>query len=294
MKVVDSVAELRAHLNDARLRGETVGVVPTMGALHEGHSSLIRAACQRAQLVVVTIFVNPTQFGANEDFDRYPRQLVDDVAWADGAGATVVFAPTTAEMYPRGEQTRVRVTRLSEGMCGSTRPRHFEGVATIVTKLMNVAGEGQYFFGRKDYQQLKVIERLACDLLLPVEVIGCPIVRESDGLALSSRNRYLSPSDRQRARAIPEALQAAVFAYRNAERHSSHLRQLVEARVRSAGIELDYVELRTEAELESIEGELRGPSLLGVAAWLGGTRLIDNVILDEHVKDLLQVPLDVQ
>lgn len=281
-----SVAELRRDLDQVRAQGRRIGVVPTMGALHEGHLSLIREARRRCDEAVVSIFVNPTQFGPNEDFDRYPRNLTADTRLAESAGATVIFAPQVQEMYPRGEQTRVRVTGLSQGLCGASRPGHFEGVATVVAKLFNAIGAGTYIFGKKDYQQWRLIEQMAEDLLFPVEVVGMPIVRESDGMALSSRNAYLTPDARARARCLSRSLQGAIEAYRAGLRDGDGLSRVVRAAL-GAEVQVDYVEARDAESLEMIEGSYDGPILLAVAAFLDETRLIDNVVLFPDVGDIL-------
>lgn len=281
-----SVADLRGDLDDARARGRRIGVVPTMGALHEGHLSLIREAKRRCDEAVVSIFVNPTQFGPNEDFDRYPRNLEADTKLAESAGATVIFAPAVEEMYPRGEQTRVRVTGVSQGLCGASRPGHFEGVATVVSKLFNVMGPGTYLFGKKDYQQWRLIEQMARDLLFPVEIVGMPIVRESDGMALSSRNAYLKPEERARALCLVRSLQGAISAYRKGVRNAHTLVEQVRAEL-SEQVRVDYVEARDAVSLESVAGDFAEPLLLAVATFLGETRLIDNVVLSPEVEDLL-------
>ncbi len=246
LEVCRSVAEFREACDDARRRGHHLGLVPTMGALHAGHMALVRAARDRASVVAVTIFVNPTQFGPNEDLDKYPRDFDGDLAKCRAEGAALVFAPAASEMYPEGERTRVRVSHLTDHLCGASRPGHFEGVATVVTKLLAVAGPCVAVFGRKDYQQLKVIERMTRDLLLPVEIVGHPIVREPDGLALSSRNSYLSPADRTRALAIPRALSAAVRAFDGGERRAGALRAAV---VEALGdLRIDYAAVADAAE----------------------------------------------
>lgn len=286
-RTLTAVTDLRAHLDKARALGRRVSVVPTMGALHEGHLSLIREAAQRGEEVVVTIFVNPTQFGPGEDFERYPRNLQSDKRLAESAGATLIFAPPTSEMYPEGEQTRVRVTGLSRGLCGASRPGHFEGVATVVAKLFNAVGPGTYIFGRKDYQQWRLIEQMARDLLFPVEVVGMPIVREPDGIALSSRNAYLTPAERFRALALARSLQGAVEAYRQGVRDGDRLVEEVRAQL-SKDVEIDYVEARDPSSLERVVGNGEGAILLAVAAYVGETRLIDNVVLSPTVGDILQ------
>lgn len=254
-----------------------------MGALHEGHLSLVREAARRTDEVVVTIFVNPTQFGPDEDLEQYPRDLHRDQNLCAAAGATIVFAPPVSEMYPAGEQTRVRVAELSEGMCGRTRPHHFEGVATVVSKLFNAVGPGIYVFGKKDYQQLRIVQRLATDLLFDVEIVGMPIVREPDGLAMSSRNAYLSPEERSRALCLSRGLRVAKVRFDKGERRPAELVAAVRDELHASLVELDYVELRDASTLEEVcTEEDRGPPwVLGVAGFVGTTRLIDNVVLGD-------------
>ncbi len=264
LRVCRTVAEFRAACDQVRHAGARVGLVPTMGALHSGHMALVDAARARGARAAITIFVNPTQFGPNEDFARYPRPIERDLELANAHGAELAFVPSVEEMYPPGEQTRVSVAKLVDVLCGPKRPNHFDGVATVVTKLFNVSGPCVAIFGRKDYQQLQVIRRMVRDLLLPVEVVGHPIVREADGLALSSRNMYLDAAERAAAPQIARALSAAVRGF-------------------AAGFRVDYVELVGESELEPIADEvtLAGSALLAVAAFLGRTRLIDNVVLGQ-------------
>lgn len=258
-------------------------MVPTMGALHEGHRTLMREAARHATSTAVTIFVNPTQFGPKEDLSRYPRDLEGDLAKCAAEGVSLVFAPEVAEMYPPGERTRVSVSGLTDSLCGASRPGHFDGVATIVTKLFAVAGPSVAVFGRKDYQQLQIIRRLVRDLLLPVEIIGCPTVRELGGLALSSRNAFLSPEDRLRALAIPRALAGAVVRFASGERRAGALRMPVVEVLESAGFRVDYVTLADPDELTPIADAASSGerALLAVAAFAGATRLIDNVVLGE-------------
>jgi pantoate--beta-alanine ligase len=288
-RVFSEIIALRAALDAARGQNRTVGVVPTMGALHAGHLSLVEEARRRADLVVVTIFVNPTQFGPHEDFAKYPRDLQRDLALLASAEANIVFAPSVKEMYPPGEQTRVRVAELSEGLCGAHRPGHFEGVATIVAKLFNAVGSGVYLFGRKDYQQWRVIERLALDLMFPVTVVGCPVVREPDGLAMSSRNTYLSAAERTVAPRLAAGLAAAKQEYQAGERRVDTLLEAARAVILPAtsggpSLQLEYLELRhshTLAPLTADGGRLpdeaREEWVLLAAARLGTTRLIDNI-----------------
>jgi len=273
----------RRACNAARTSGARVALVPTMGALHAGHIALVDEARARAGFVVVSIFVNPTQFGPNEDYGRYPRTLEADRSRVAEAGAHGVFAPDVAAMYPPGDETRVRVGATAEALCGAHRPGHFEGVTTVVAKLFALAGPCLAVFGRKDYQQLKVIERMTRDLMLPVEVIGVRTVREPDGVALSSRNAYLSPDQRAAAREIPRGLSDAAAAFARGERDPGVLAGLVRSRVAPVASSIDYVEV---ADPDSVRpfapGERTGDrALVALAVRIGGARLIDNMVLGE-------------
>jgi pantoate--beta-alanine ligase len=279
--LIHTIADLRAVTDKCRAGGGAVGLVPTMGYLHEGHRSLMRPARRECDLVVVSIFVNPLQFGPAEDLDRYPRDLDADLAACRDEGVDLVFAPTVGEMYPRGAPlTTVHVAGLTDGLCGAFRPGHFDGVTTVVTKLFAITGECRAYFGRKDAQQLAVVARMVADLDLPVTVIGCPIVREADGLALSSRNAYLSDEDRRVAPVLSRALFAAVDAAHTGERDPRRLvataRKILDAEPRITVEYLDCVDLET---LQPIE-RLGFRALLAVAIRLGATRLIDNVVLE--------------
>ncbi len=280
--VETTVAGFRAACDRARQHGR-LGLVPTMGALHAGHMALVQHAAKQTHTVAATIFVNPTQFGPNEDFDQYPRRLEEDLEKCAEAGASLVFAPSVAEMYPDGESTRVRVSGLTEHLCGRSRPGHFEGVTTIVAKLFATAGPCLAVFGRKDYQQLKVIQRMTTDLCLPVEVIGHPTVRETDGLALSSRNAYLAPDARKHAVAIPRALSAAVARFGAGERKAGALRAPAERAIEEAGLRVDYVVLGDAETLLPYpeDAKVGSRALLAVAVFADGARLIDNVVLGE-------------
>jgi pantoate--beta-alanine ligase len=262
MQVLDRIDAFRKELDAVRAEGKTVGLVPTMGYLHDGHASLIRRSATECDVTAVTVFVNPLQFGANEDLSSYPRDLERDLAIAEAAGATLVFAPPVEEMYPGGPVlTSIRVAEVSEGMEGGSRPGHFDGVATVVAKLFAVAGSCRAYFGEKDYQQLAVVRRMATDLSFPVDVIGCPIVREPDGLAMSSRNVYLSPDERRAATVLHRALEAGAADLANA-------RDVMAAVVASEALaNLDY------AEVIDTDHEYR----LLIAARVGTTRLIDNL-----------------
>jgi pantoate--beta-alanine ligase len=276
-----TLAEYRAACDELRRQGHRLGLVPTLGALHHAHQALMRAARGAADRVAVSIFVNPTQFGPNEDFQRYPRDLEGDLAACEAAGVDLVFAPALAEIYPPGEATRVRVSGLTDNWCGKSRPGHFEGVATVVTKLFAASGPCAAVFGRKDYQQLQVVKRLTADLLLPVTILEHPTLRDPDGLAASSRNRYLSPSERARALALPRALAAVSGAFQSGERRAERLAALVASSLAGAEIDLEYAALVDSGELSRIgSGEIGvGQGAVLIAARVGATRLIDNTVL---------------
>ena len=280
MEVVTTVAAARAAIRAARQSGQLIGVVPTMGALHEGHLSLIRRARAECGFVVVTLFVNPTQFGPKEDLSRYPRDLEGDSAMSESAGAQLLFAPPVAEVYPAGFATYVTVETLTQGLCGASRPTHFRGVTTVVAKLFNMLQPDRAYFGEKDFQQLQVIRRMTRDLDFPVEIVPCAIVREADGLAMSSRNRYLSPEGRESGLALSRGLAAARNAFAAGEREASRLivavREVLEA---APGLRVDYVELVDAESLVPISLVME-PAVLAVAAYVGNTRLIDNTVLD--------------
>jgi pantoate--beta-alanine ligase len=253
-----------------------------MGALHDGHLSLVKEAKKRTDFVVVSIFVNPTQFGPNEDFAKYPRDLESDRAKVAAVGAAAVFAPTPDLMYSASDATRVRVAPLEPFLCGPIRPGHFEGVATVVTKLLNLVGPSVAVFGQKDFQQLAILRALARDLFLPVEIVGYPIVRESDGLAMSSRNAYLTTDQRARATALSQGLFSARAAYESGERKLEILEGLVRNPIAAAADSIDYVSLADPTTLiPKASGEVAGPLLVAVAARFGETRLLDNIVLGE-------------
>ena len=278
--VVTRIVDLRDRLAEARGRGATIGFVPTMGAFHEGHRSLMRAARAAHDLVVVSLFVNPLQFGPGEDLDRYPRDNGGDLAVTAEEGVDLVFAPSVAEMYPSGPPaTAVHVGGLADGLCGACRPGHFDGVSTVVTKLFSIVGPSTAYFGRKDAQQLAVVRRLAADLCLPVEVVACPLVREADGLAMSSRNRNLDPAERAAATVLFRALTTGADLVLGGERDASRLRRVV-ANVATTEelVCLEYAEVVDAASLEPLE-VVQGEVLVAVAARVGGVRLIDNMTL---------------
>ncbi len=285
MRVARTKAEVRAALAPARREGRSIGLVPTMGALHEGHLSLLRAARERCDVVVMSLFVNPTQFGPGEDFDAYPRDEERDLELASGEGVDIVYAPAAEEVYPEGFATAVEVGGgLTTVLCGAPErrgPGHFRGVTTVVAKLLNTVGPDVAFFGQKDAQQAIVVRRMVRDLDFPVEVAVCPTVREPSGLALSSRNAYLSPEERERATALSQALAAAE---RAAESSGSTAVALAAARrtLAAAGIEPEYLEARDAEDLTPAERFDRRPVLVAVAARVGKARLIDNTTIERN------------
>lgn len=278
LRTVETIAGLRTTLGSARAEGRTVGFVPTMGALHDGHLSLMRAARTTTDVVVASVFVNPLQFGADEDLGAYPRDLATDLAAAEGVGVDVVFAPSVAQMYPEGEvATTVTVGGLSEVLEGATRPGHFAGVATVVAKLFSIVGPCAAFFGEKDFQQLAVVRRMVSDLSMAVEVVGCPIVRDHDGLALSSRNVYLDADERAAAPVLYRALQAGAVAIDAGERDPGAVEATMAAVVAAVPrAELDYLSV-VDADTLRTPPELRGELRVLGAIRLGRPRLIDNL-----------------
>jgi len=284
MRTAGSPAEMAALADEARRDGKTVAFVPTMGALHDGHSSLLAEARRRGDVSVLSIFVNPTQFGPKEDLSRYPRTLELDTARAEAAGVDIVYAPTADAMYPPGFQTRVTVTELELPMCGAGRPGHFVGVATVVLKLFSAVRPHIALFGQKDYQQLQVIRRMVRDLDLGVDVVGMPIVRDADGLALSSRNAYLSPTERAHALSLSRALEAGAAQYRSGARDAATVLAAANEIISAArdGVQLEYLDLRDADSLEPLS-TISAPAVLAIAALVGKTRLIDNLVLTTSV-----------
>lgn len=282
-RVVSAPSEFRAALDEARAHGALVALVPTMGALHDGHITLVHEARRRVGIdgiVAVSLFVNPTQFGPHEDLARYPRTFEADVQRCRDAGVDMLFAPSAEAMYPRGEQTRVRVGALAEPLCGPFRPGHFEGVATVVAKFFALAGPCTAVFGRKDYQQLRVVTTMARDLFLPVDVVGVATVREHDGLAMSSRNRYLSSDERARAAEIPRALGDAVRAWESGSRDTEAIAEAVRTRLEHSVGRVEYAEVRDADTLGPVTPDA-ARAVLACAVRLASARLIDNVVLGE-------------
>ena len=282
MKVVRTVAELREALAPARRDGSKVGLVPTMGAFHEGHLSLMRAARAECDMVVVSLFVNPSQFGQGEDFENYPRDLDADISLAGREGVDLLLLPSLREVYPPGFSTTVEVTGLTNILCGAPGSRgadHFHGVTTVVTKLLNMCGPDVAYFGAKDFQQARVIERLVRDLDIPVTIEICPIVRDRDGLALSSRNAYLSDIERRRALSIKRGLDAAEHAIHTGATSVPEVASAAREELESAGVEPEYVEVVAAGDLSPLEEIGDEEVLVAIAAKVGKARLIDNVVI---------------
>ena len=283
MKLVKTVAELQKIVKETKKAGKSIGLVPTMGALHEGHASLIKAAHAENDFTIVSDFVNPTQFGPTEDLDAYPRTLDHDCKLAEEMGADVLFAPSPNEMYPSRDMTWVEVTGdITKVLCGRTRPIHFRGVATVVSKLFNLAQPDKAYFGQKDAQQAQVLKRMVKDLFFPLEIRVMPIVREADGLAKSSRNVYLNKAERSAAVILSKALAKAKGAFEAGERDSAKLIALVTEMIQTEPLSnIDYVEMYQLPDLTPAEKTVTTDHLLAVAVKFGTTRLIDNVILQK-------------
>ncbi|MGO1921915.1 MAG: pantoate--beta-alanine ligase [Microbacterium sp.] len=279
MRTLRTIPEVRAAVREARAKDQSVGLVPTMGAFHDGHLSLMREARRQNHLVVVSLFVNPTQFGANEDLSSYPRDEQHDAARAEQAGVDILFAPEASEIYPDGFATSIHVSGVTEMLDGATRgPHHFDGVATVVAKLFGIVRPDAAYFGQKDAQQIAVVRRLVRDLDLDVRIEACPIVREPDGLAMSSRNVYLDPAARAQATALNRALDAAAAVHESGERDGERMLDAARRVLTDAGITPEYLELRDALTLQPVTS-VEADALLAVAARVGAARLIDNHIL---------------
>ena len=282
MILCKTVEELRSEIASAKAAGKTIGLVPTMGALHEGHASLIKAANQENDVVVVSVFVNPTQFGPNEDLDSYPRTLDADCKLAEAQGADIVFAPSPKEMYPSEDMTWVEVTGdVTKVLCGRSRPIHFRGVTTVVSKLFNLAQPDRAYFGQKDAQQVQVLKRMVKDLFFTLQLRIMPIVRETDGLAKSSRNTYLSAEERQAGLILSKSLQHAQKLFAAGERDPQKLVGATTALIKTEPMaDIDYVEIYQMPDLNACQTPMQGENLLALAVRFGTTRLIDNTILE--------------
>ena len=284
MRVVKSIKEMQSISESLRKTGKTIGFVPTMGYLHDGHMSLVECARRENDVVVMSIFVNPVQFAPGEDFERYPRDLERDRKIAQEKGVDYLFVPEVSEMYPPGYSTYVEVEGITEVLCGAKRPGHFRGVATVVTKLFNIVKPHRAYFGKKDFQQLKVIERLVKDLNFDVEVIGCPIVREKDGLAMSSRNVYLSPEERESATSLYRALKLAKELFEKGERDPEVIKSRMEELILSHPHvkAIDYIEIVDPETFKPVD-EIKEGTLIALAVFVGNARLIDNWVVGENL-----------
>ena len=282
MILCKTVEELRSEIASAKAAGKTIGLVPTMGALHEGHASLVKAANQENDVVVVSVFVNPTQFGPNEDLDSYPRTLDADCKLAEAQGADIVFAPSPKEMYPSEDMTWVEVTGdVTKVLCGRSRPIHFRGVTTVVSKLFNLAQPDRAYFGQKDAQQVQVLKRMVKDLFFNLQMRIMPIVREADGLAKSSRNTYLSAEERQAGLILSKSLKHAQELFAAGERDPQKLVAATTAMIKTEPMaNIDYVEIYQMPDLNECQAPMQGENLLALAVRFGTTRLIDNTILE--------------
>lgn len=282
MKLIESITEMQNLSLAVRGEGRKVGLVPTMGYLHAGHASLMTEGRKRSDFLVSTVFVNPTQFGVGEDFEKYPRDLDRDMMIASAAGVDIVFAPSAAEMYPSGYQTYVNVEKISLPLCGGSRPGHFRGVTTVVAKLFGIVQPHIAFFGRKDYQQLAVIRQMTADLNVPVEIVGMPIVREADGLAMSSRNAYLSQLERKEALCLKSSIDAVKSCFKNGETSSAALMiTAMKVIAESSSAVVDYIEFCDSLTLEPV-AFVDSNTLIMLAVKIGKTRLIDNSVMGEE------------
>ena len=284
MQIIKNIKECKKTIGALKKTGQTTGLVPTMGCLHEGHLSLVKAAKQDCDKVFMTIFVNPTQFGEDEDFEKYPRDLEKDAALAESYGVDYIFAPETSEIYRKDSKTFVEVEGLSAHMCGRKRPGHFKGVATIVLKLFNIIGASNAYFGEKDYQQLAIIKKMVSDLDLDIKIIPCPSIREKDGLALSSRNKYLLKEERESAPVIYKTLKKAKKMIEDGEEDFELIVKQAAHKIRQAPHvkKIDYFDIRNAETLEEINTRTTNMDILiATAAWFGETRLIDNIVIKE-------------
>lgn len=279
MEIVSTISEVRQKVKAARFAAKFIGLVPTMGALHAGHGSLITRAVEECDYTVISIFVNPTQFGPGEDLDKYPRDLEADAEYCEKLGTHLIFAPTVAEMYPQPQLTWVDTEKLTERLCGAQRPGHFRGVTTVCTKLFNIVQPDFAYFGQKDAQQAVVIRRMVKDLNIPLEIRVCPIVREKDGLAMSSRNRYLSRNQRKKALCLFSSLQKCEELIKAGLRDASELRREMEAFYQQPEVSIEYIEIVDPETLQGIK-KIEHKALAAVAAKVGDTRLIDNLNID--------------
>jgi pantoate--beta-alanine ligase len=280
MEIIRTVAAMKEYVRKVKARGETICLVPTMGYLHEGHLDLMRMGRPLADHLVISIFVNPTQFGVNEDLDKYPRDLPRDSAMAESVGVEVIFHPEAMDMYPKGYQTYINVEEITDGLCGASRPGHFRGVTTVVAKLFNIVEPDVSVFGEKDYQQLAVIRKMVDDLNMSGKVLAHPTVREEDGLAMSSRNKYLSPEERQHALVLNRSLRRAAERVKGGEKSAAAIRAAAEAAISATpGAAIDYIEIVHPDTLKPLE-IIEDKAVMALAVKMGVTRLIDNMTLE--------------
>lgn len=286
MKIINNIKAMQEFSENYRLSGKTIALVPTMGFFHQGHLKLMEEGRKRADLLVISIFINPTQFGVEEDFERYPRDLERDKRLAQQVGVDIIFAPSALEMYPKHYQTYVNVEEVTRNLCGISRPTHFRGVATVVAKLFNIVKPHIAIFGEKDFQQLVTIKRMVSDLNFDIDIVGVPTFREKDGLAMSSRNTYLSPEERKAALSLNRAISKASDLFGSGERAVESLLREVEKVIESEGlVQIDYVKICDPQTLEDIEAIDRD-AVLAMAVTIGGTRLIDNLIFERVEQDI--------
>ncbi len=280
MRIIETVADMKAVIKSQKQAGKSVGLVPTMGYLHQGHISLVKHSTTENDFTVVSIFVNPTQFGPNEDFDKYPRDLEKDMKLAERAGVDIVFAPSVKEIYPEGYKTYISVEGITEIMCGKSRPGHFRGVTTVVAKLFNIVTPNKAYFGQKDAQQVAVIKQMVKDLHMNLEIITCPIIREADGLAMSSRNVYLNSEERKAALVLSQSLFDAQKLVESGERSKEKLYKSIHDHISSESLaNIEYIEIVDADTLENIN-KIEKRMLVALAVRFGNTRLIDNIILE--------------
>jgi len=283
MLIIEKTSHMQETSRQIRSSGKTIAFVPTMGFLHDGHLELLRQGRGRADVLVLSIFVNPIQFGPSEDYAKYPRDMEGDLKKAEGVGTDIVFTPSESEMYPEGAQTTVKVKGLPEHLCGLSRPGHFEGVATVVTKLFNITMPHVALFGRKDFQQLAVIRRMVTDLNMDLEIIGVPIVREPDGLAMSSRNKYLDPEERRSALCLKKSIDMALAMIEAGERAPEKIKSSIRGLIAGHPFtDIDYISICDPVTLDEIK-TIEGKALLALAVKVGKTRLIDNWEIDPHI-----------
>jgi len=280
VKIITSISEMKQHMTEIKRNGKTVGFIPTMGFLHEGHISLANRAVSENDFTVLSIFVNPTQFGLGEDLDRYPRDFAHDCSLSETAGVDVLFAPTVSDMYPNEYSTFVEVEKISSVLCGASRAGHFKGVATVVNKLFHICLPDRAYFGQKDYQQVQVIRRMVSDLNMDITIVSCPIVREQDGLAMSSRNTYLSAEERKQALILHQSLAFAQELVGTGERNAVKLIGEITTLIQTSPLaDIEYVAVADVNTLKAVES-IQGKVLLALAVRFGKTRLIDNIVLE--------------